>query len=491
MAQENLIPIDVPKGDFEYFLKIEANKRIFFSGKFGVGKTFFLQRFFEEHKDEYDVYHLFPVRYQITSNENIIDFLKYDVLIELLKKNPTAFQKSEVNGIGGWASLFSAFFKEKASFNGFLQSVISSGENTLALSPDPFFQIVGRLGRPLKDLLDIDKEFQVFKKKYLAGDKQGVDEFFKEIEKENTNTVSTDYLSHLLRQKISELKGDKKSVLVLDDFERIDPEHIFRILNVLSAHMEGDEENGFGFDHVIIVGDIRNVKSIFHHKYGESTEFFGYFDKFFTVRPFYFDNKQAIAERIPNLLKQVKCDDEGLKESLSESGVTKNLMEEVLKRAFAIEEINLRQLYKPVTHSFPEVRKGVYTKDVFSDQRNQCIDTGIKLLIALFGDKDDFLRVLKKIRDGASSSPHEGMAWFYAEYSNSMLRRLLRLKSEAKHSWLKKYPVIGVQDQQSSSRVNVYLEGNAQAHARFFYDTFVEYIEREKYQKVSIYEYEH
>lgn len=487
--QENLIPIDVPKSDFEYFLEIEDNKRIFFSGKFGIGKTFFLQRFFEEHADKYDVYHLFPVRYQITSNENIVEFLKYDILVELLKKNPSAFQKNEINGVSGWVALFFAFFKEKASVNGFLQSVVSLGEGALVLSPDPFFQILGKLGRPLKDLLSIDKEFQAFKDRYLAGDKQIVDKFFKEIE-ENTNNVATDYLSHLLRQKISELKGDKKSVLVLDDFERIDPEHIFRILNVLSAHMEGDEENGFGFDHVIIVGDIRNVKSIFHHKYGESTEFFGYFDKFFTVRPFYFDNKRAIAERIPQLLKFVKCDDEALKDALGESGWTKNLMEEVFKRAFAIGEMNLRQLYKPVTHPFPEVRKGVYTQDIFSDQRNQCVDIGIKLLIALFGDKDDFLGMLKKIRDGVSSAPHKGMTWFYAEYSNSMLRRLLQLESDAKHNWLKKYPVVGVQDSQGSSRVNIYLDNNAEAHARFFYDTFVEYVEQEKYQKSSSYEYE-
>ena len=48
--------------------------------------------------------------------------------------------------------------------------------------------------------------------------------------------------------------------LIIDDFERIDPEHIFRILNVFSSHMEGDENNILGFDHVIIVGDIENIK---------------------------------------------------------------------------------------------------------------------------------------------------------------------------------------------------------------------------------------
>src|SRR3989344_2062069 len=149
--QNNLIPVDTPKGDFERFVEIDRNKRIFFSGKFGIGKTFFLQRFFEEHADKYDIYHLFPVRYQIASNENIIELLKYDILIELLKKYPAAFQSSEIKGVSGWATLFIAFFKEGVSLNGVLHSAIEIGEKVLTLSPDPLFQLLNKLGRQMKD----------------------------------------------------------------------------------------------------------------------------------------------------------------------------------------------------------------------------------------------------------------------------------------------------------------------------------------------------
>ena len=102
--------------------------------------------------------------------------------------------------------------------------------------------------------------------------------------------------------------------------------------------MEGDEENSFGFEHVIIVGDIRNVKIIFHHKYGERTEFLDTLTNFYCAS-FYFNNKQAITERIPQLLKQIKCDDPTLSDALGESGVTKSLMQEVLVRAFAMGEM--------------------------------------------------------------------------------------------------------------------------------------------------------
>ena len=112
--QDNLIPTTTPTADFEQFLS-EDNKRIFFSGPFGIGKTYFLKEFFKsgEREDEYDVYHLFPVNYQISSNENIVEFLKYDILVELLKKHPNAFESTELNGLGEKVRFLVAFCKDR------------------------------------------------------------------------------------------------------------------------------------------------------------------------------------------------------------------------------------------------------------------------------------------------------------------------------------------------------------------------------------------
>ncbi|MEE9430770.1 MAG: hypothetical protein V3V16_07010, partial [Melioribacteraceae bacterium] len=71
------IPIDQLYPKFVEHLEIENNSRILFSGKFGIGKTYFLNEFFEDKKDKYEVFHLFPINYQISSNEDIIEFLKY------------------------------------------------------------------------------------------------------------------------------------------------------------------------------------------------------------------------------------------------------------------------------------------------------------------------------------------------------------------------------------------------------------------------------
>lgn len=491
LEQEKLIPLDVPKSDFERFLAHERNKRIFFSGKFGIGKSFFLQHFFEANKDTYDAYHLYPARYQISSTENIIELLKYDILVEFLKLHPDVFEGKEPKGIKESFKLFAAFCKDKGSINGFLKTSIETGEGLLALSPDPFFQVLGKLGRPLNDLLAIDKDFQEFKKKHLSGQKEAIEKFLKEIATE-VDSIATDYVSQFLRTKIEESKGDKKrSVLVLDDFDRIDPEHIFRILNVLSAHMENEEDNKFGFDHIVIVGDINNIESVFHHRYGESAEFWGYFDKFFTVKPFYFDNSKAISERIPSLLQQIQHEDPNFKDALGDGGIITSLLVEVLRRAFAIEEMNLRQLYKPIHHAFPEMRKGSYGgRDPFSDGRNKLIDICIKLLVAIYGGKGNFLRVLKKIKENVSSSD-TNREWFYANYSSSMLRRMVPIKAGEQAHWLgDKYLLLAVQDPSHSGRVDIVLGSDKKANPVYFYDVLIEYVKQTRYEKTNRDEYE-
>lgn len=486
--ENNLISIDTPETEFEYFLTDERNRRIFFSGKFGIGKTSFLKSFFETHQERFDIYHLFPVRYQISSNESVVELLKYDILVELLNKYPVAFKNSESNGLKESFKLFAAFCKDRGLINRFLKSAIETTEGVLSLSPDPLFLALGKLGRPLNDLLALDKEFQEFKKEYLSGEKGSIERFLNERSAEN-DLVATDYISHVLHEKIQQLKGEKRSILILDDFDRIDPEHIFRILNILSAHMEGEEENRFGFDHIIIVGDIDNIRSIFHHKYGQGTEFDGYFDKFFTVKPYIFNNDKAITEALPQLLKRIKYEDEELKDAMGESGIVKHLLQEVLGEALSLKAMNLRQLHKLINHSFPEVKKGVFYRDHFSDQRNQCIDIGIKLLIALYRNKERFLEILTKIRDNSSVTPHEGKEWFYADYTNSMLKRMIKTGVDSKHSWLDKYSIHATQDG-SGSGINFRLDGGAKAFPRFFYDTLFEYVKRSKYEKQSNYDYE-
>jgi len=44
------IPIEKIKADFHTFLTHDQNRRIIFSGPFGIGKTYFLNEFFGEKR---------------------------------------------------------------------------------------------------------------------------------------------------------------------------------------------------------------------------------------------------------------------------------------------------------------------------------------------------------------------------------------------------------------------------------------------------------
>lgn len=477
-AHEDItIPVDAPGTQFADFL-VEDNKRIFFSANYGAGKTYFLNKFFKERSELYDVYHLSPHRYQISSNENIIELLKYDVLVELLRLYPDAFDEGKEQN--GFFQVFAAFCKDRGGVNAVLQSVIDIGGEALSVSPDPFLQLISKLRRPISQLLTLDREFQVFKEQYCAGEQAVVEEFVKKVNEDNPGT--TDYISYLLQTKIAKLKGKKKSVLILDDFDRMDPEHIFRILNILSVHMYGHEKNELGFDHIIIVGDLRNLKNIFHHKYGAKTDFAGYFDKFFTTEPYIFDNATAVKEALPHLLQAIKCETD-LREAFSRSGITAVFLKEALTNALDSEGMNLRQLFKPINHHFHALKE--YDRK-YSNSRALHVNMGIELLSAIYGGSDNLIVVLDKIRDKASSHPANTNLLFdvYTDFSDVMLKQMISLKADERLKW-QGYSLHAQPNDYAANEFNFRLDHEKEAHARFFYDVLYEYVRSDSYKRIK------
>ena len=84
---------EYPIKEFKAHLENALNERILFSGKYGIGKTRFLDDFFKTEnqveifgEDLFEVYKICPINYSIASNEDILKYIKYDLIIELLKK---------------------------------------------------------------------------------------------------------------------------------------------------------------------------------------------------------------------------------------------------------------------------------------------------------------------------------------------------------------------------------------------------------------------
>lgn len=101
---------------------------------------------------------------------------------------------------------------------------------------------------------------------------------------------------HSLNGKV---KKAKKPVLIIEDLDRLDPKHLFRILNVVSAHIDDSKQpdivgNKFGFNNIVLVMDYDVTKHIFHHFYGAQNCYEGYMSKFLSREPFRYSIKSIM-----------------------------------------------------------------------------------------------------------------------------------------------------------------------------------------------------
>lgn len=93
-------------------------------------------------------------------------------------------------------------------------------------------------------------------------------------------------------------------MLIIEDLDRIDPGHLFRILNVLGAHIDvEDDTNKFGFDNIVAVLDYYTTKHIFHHFYGEKADYSGYIAKFCCHNIFEYSLRKEARRQLCELLQ--------------------------------------------------------------------------------------------------------------------------------------------------------------------------------------------
>lgn len=123
------------------------------------------------------------------------------------------------------------------------------------------------------------------------------------IYEEDSITILLSYLINCVQQNNKE----RKTVLIIDDLDRIDPTHIFRILNVFASHndYQATGKHKFDFDKIIVVCDVDNLRNIFHSKFGQSVDFSGYIDKFYDIEPFNYDNKNEVINHIGKFITSI------------------------------------------------------------------------------------------------------------------------------------------------------------------------------------------
>ena len=266
--------------DFAQYL--ETTDRIILSAKFGDGKTYLLNKLRNDEamKDKYEFFTIYPVNYSVAKNEDVFEYIKRDIIVQLHKKK--LLENIDLNAL--FASVFTS--DDFTSVVSFLLSFVPMGV---------FYNKVYHKFLEIKNKYDEKKHTA---DKYLskfantAGCIHEEDGYTKLIKKA-IEWISQD---HSLNGKV---KKAKKPVLIIEDLDRLDPKHLFRILNVVSAHIDDSNRpdivgNKFGFNNIVLVMDYDVTKHIFHHFYGAQACYEGYMSKFLSREPFRYSIKSIM-----------------------------------------------------------------------------------------------------------------------------------------------------------------------------------------------------
>lgn len=269
-------------GEDEINLRVEDFKRhlqhadrMIFSAKFGDGKSIFLQKIREDKErfSNYEFITIYPVNYVVAKNEDIFEYIKRDILIQLTK-----LKLVENIDIKKLLTSFCSLENVKEVLFFLVSSIPECGP------------IIKKL---LEKAIDISKKYNDEKATY--------EKYFGTFRAQRGGLYEDDVYTQMIKEALGLLKNGyinekqelitKKPVLIIEDLDRLDPAHLFRILNVISAHIDDKSEpdkvlNKFGFSNIVIVMDYDTTRHIFEHFYGIEASYAGYMSKFLSEEPF-------------------------------------------------------------------------------------------------------------------------------------------------------------------------------------------------------------
>lgn len=251
--------IDIENELIAFKKHLDINERTIFSAKFGDGKTFFLDKFKTKFKDNYEFITIYPVNYQISDNKEVFEYIKRDILIQMVSKKMIKPSYEIPDSL-----IFQFFIMQNFdSFLGNLLKILPSlgiPEQTVSL----FLSEYKSLNWPKK----ISEKYKEYKNAIQNLDEDHIiEEFIKSFSKKAGGPYEIDLITQIIIDNIQWFSNtkSKKVILIIEDLDRMDPAHLFRILNIFSAHIDRvyqykDENtsypellpNKFGFDNIIV-----------------------------------------------------------------------------------------------------------------------------------------------------------------------------------------------------------------------------------------------
>lgn len=275
--------IDISQNIQDFKQVFEKESRIIFSARFGDGKSYFLKEFmksYDEKKNDYYFITLHPVNYVVEENRDVIEYIKRDILFQLIKDNRIYDFKEEYDKI------FDAVCNK--------ESLLKLGDFVASIIP-----IEG-----LKDGYEALKDLaSTIHEKYKSQDVlHVVDDYLNGFYGKSGSISECDAFTCLIQKSLERMMA--KSVLIIEDLDRIDPAHLFRIMNVLSSQVDNPyysevpHGNKFGFDKIILVMDYEISRHLFHHFYGKEANYDGYMNKFLNTLPFSYSIKEEAHRQV-------------------------------------------------------------------------------------------------------------------------------------------------------------------------------------------------
>jgi hypothetical protein len=382
------LPIEKESKRFKNHLLVKENERIIFSGIFGIGKTFFIDKFFENNCDEFIEIKLNPVNYSVSQTEDIFELIKFDIAFQLLGKNPT-YEKIKFD------KTFSSLFYISENYKELVKN--------LAISLTKLDRRIEAIAEPL---LNLGEKINKFQEEHEIDEKEEITKFLEFFKLKKGTPREEDSITDLINGLLETLKTNdakKKTVLVIDDLDRIDPEHIFRILNVFSSHFDYynfEGENKFGFDKIILICDIENIRGIFNHRYGIKTDFNGYIDKFYSLEVFNYDFTKIIIESLDKFYRSIKVDNKKLDDyfKINQDNYYTKELTFILSYLIQVNSISMRTL---INFLKSDLELPNYTVKTVANRKIHSIQTPILTIIQiiekLLGSRKNFLNAIGKV----------------------------------------------------------------------------------------------
>ena len=197
-----------PIGEFKEHLLDGNNGRIIFSGKYGVGKTRFLQNFFKPENqrrhlggEKYTEYRLSPVNYSISQTDDIIEYIKYDIIIEFLRKGVT-IEKA----VPGFLHTLPDFLKKN------LDKVLAA-----------FIYMIPKLGKEVYEswekLNELKEEYLKYHDNATRQDDDMLIGQLTRIEAKTGSLYANDAVTAIIKKVVN--RDEQHAILILDDLDRL------------------------------------------------------------------------------------------------------------------------------------------------------------------------------------------------------------------------------------------------------------------------------